>query len=89
MSWLSFFAIYFVLWWIVLFAMLPFGLRTQDEDGDVTLGTVSSAPRGSHMGRAMLWTTIVSLAIYGAFYVLIVYLGFGFDDIPRIVPEFD
>ena len=29
-------AIYFVLWWIVLFAVLPFGVRNQDEAGDVT-----------------------------------------------------
>ena len=27
------FAIYFVLWWIVLFLTLPFGVRSQHEDG--------------------------------------------------------
>ena len=50
----------FVIWWLVLFAILPFGLETQDEEDDVTLGTVSSAPRGPHMLRAMLWTTLVT-----------------------------
>ncbi|WP_409997548.1 DUF1467 family protein, partial [Escherichia coli] len=25
------FAIYFVLWWVVLFAVLPFGVRSQME----------------------------------------------------------
>ena len=31
---------------LLLFAMLPFGLHTQDEANDVTLCTVPSAPRG-------------------------------------------
>ena len=53
MSWVSDRrALFFILWWLVLFAVLPFGLKTQDDDGDVTLGTVSSAPRGPHMLRA-------------------------------------
>ena len=50
--------------------MLPFGLRTQDEDGDVTLGTVPSAPRGPHMLKVVIRTTIVSLMICGVFYGL-------------------
>ena len=30
MSWISIAAIYFIIWWMVLFAMLPLGLKTQD-----------------------------------------------------------
>ena len=37
-------AIYMFIWWIVLFAVLPFGVRTQDEDGSVVPGTPGSAP---------------------------------------------
>jgi predicted secreted protein len=80
-------ALYFILWWLVLFATLPFSLRTQDEEGEVTLGTVPSAPGGSHMPRAFLRTTIVSAIILGAFYGVTKGLGYSFDDIPRIVPE--
>lgn len=89
MTWLSAAAIYFILWWVVLFAMLPVGLRTQDEEGDVTLGTTESAPRGPHMLRAVLRTTVVSAAIFGILSVATVYFGLSIDDIPRIVPEFD
>ena len=32
-------AIYIFIWWIVLFAVLPFGVRTQDEAGSVVPGT--------------------------------------------------
>lgn len=88
MTWVSVFAVYFILWWIVLFATLPFSLKTQDDERDVTLGTVSSAPKGPHMLRAMLRTTVVSALIVGAYYAVTRGLGIGFDDIPRIVPEF-
>lgn len=89
MSWISFFAIFLIIWWVVLFATLPFGLRTQDDEKDVTLGTVSSAPRGPHMLRAVVRTTVVSLLVFGVFYGLTKGLGYSFDDIPRIVPTFD
>ena len=32
MTWVSVAALYFILWWLVLFATLPFGLKTQHED---------------------------------------------------------
>jgi predicted secreted protein len=89
MSWVSIVAIFFIIWWTVLFATLPFGLKTQDDDGDVTLGTTSSAPRGPHILRAMLRTTVVALLIFGAFYLVTKGLGYSIDDIPQIVPDFD
>lgn len=87
MSWISIFAIYFIMWWVVLFAMLPFGLKTQDEDGEVTLGTVASAPKGSHMLGAVIRTTLVSGVLFGAFYIAVVYYGFSFSNLPRIGPS--
>ncbi len=89
MSWVSIAAIFFIIWWTVLFATLPFGLKTQDDDGEVTLGTPSSAPRGPHILRAMLRTTVVALLIFAVFYLVTKVLGYSVDDIPRIVPEFD
>ncbi|SMH47736.1 DUF1467 family protein [Mesorhizobium australicum] len=89
MGYFSAFAIFFIIWWIVLFATLPFSLKTQDEDGEVTLGTVSSAPRGAHMLRAMVRTTIVAAIIFGGLYYLNQVAGYSFDDLPRIAPEFD
>ncbi len=87
MSWVSVAALYFVTWWLVLFLVLPFGLKTQDEEGEVTLGTVHSAPRGPHVLRAMLWTTLVTAILIGGFYGLTKGLGLGFNDIPRLVPD--
>jgi predicted secreted protein len=89
MSWISVAAIYFIIWWLTLFVMLPFNLKTQDEEGGTTLGTVSSAPRGPHMLRAVLRTTVVSLIICGIFYGVTHGLGLTINDIPQIVPNFD
>ena len=58
-------AIYFVLWWVTLFLILPFGVRSQHEDGEGAPGTDPGAPIMAGMGRKLIWTTIVSAVIFG------------------------
>ena len=58
------FAIYFVMWWVVLFLTLPFGVRSQHEDGEGAPGTDPGAPVASRMGRKMIWTTVISAIIF-------------------------
>jgi predicted secreted protein len=62
------FAIYFVMWWIVLFLTLPFGVRSQHEDSEggsqMTAGTDPGAPVLPLMARKLIWTTILSAAIF-------------------------
>jgi predicted secreted protein len=60
------FAIYFVLWWIVLFVTLPFGVRSQHEDGGGAPGTDPGAPIMSRMGAKLIWTTVLTTAIFAA-----------------------
>jgi predicted secreted protein len=59
------FAIYFVIWWIVLFVTLPFGVRSQHEEGGGTDGTDPGAPMLPQMGRKLIWTTVISAIVYG------------------------
>ncbi|MEX0955782.1 MAG: DUF1467 family protein [Rhizobiaceae bacterium] len=87
MGWITGAAIFFIIWWVVLFVALPIGLRTQDEDGDVTLGTTPSAPRGPHMARALLLTTVIAAAVFGLLYVAVAVYGLGLDDLPHIAPS--
>jgi len=58
------FAIYFVIWWITLFLTLPFGIRSQHEDGVGAAGTDPGAPVTSRMGRRLFWTTVLSATIF-------------------------
>ena len=55
-------AIYVVIWWTVLFAILPIGVRTQGEDGAIVPGTPESAPTRPRLVRVVLLTTLVSCA---------------------------
>ena len=59
------FAIYFVLWWIVLFLTLPFGVRSQHEEGEGAPGTDPGAPIMARMGWKLIWTTIISAVAFG------------------------
>jgi predicted secreted protein len=77
------FAIYFVIWWIVLFAMLPIGVRTSEEAGEKTvLGAAESAPHVPNLLPKMLATTVVSSIIFAALYVIIVHHVITLDQIP-------
>jgi predicted secreted protein len=58
-------AIYFVIWWLVLFVTLPFGVRSQHEDGGGAPGTDPGAPIASLMGRKLIWTTVIAAVVYG------------------------
>ena len=58
-------AIYFVIWWIALFLTLPFGVRSQHEDGVGAPGTDPGAPILTRMGRKLIWTTIISAIVFG------------------------
>jgi predicted secreted protein len=59
-------AIYFVMWWIVLFLTLPFGVRnqTESEGQDHVPGSDPGAPVVSMMARKALWTTVISAVLF-------------------------
>ena len=63
-------AIFFLIWWIALFAVLPWGVHRQDEDGKVAPGTDPGAPALPNLRRKLVWTTLVSLVVYAGFFVV-------------------
>ena len=66
-------AIFFLIWWVVLFAVLPWGVRRQDDaGGEIVPGTDPGAPAVPHLLRKLVWTTAVSLLIFAACYVVYV-----------------
>lgn len=59
------FAIYFIIWWMVLFVVLPFGVTTHDEaGGTIEPGTVSSAPVKPYIGRKVAATTLIAAVLW-------------------------
>jgi len=65
-------AIFFLIWWVVLFAVLPWGVRSQHEGGEVVPGTDPGAPAMPRLGRKLIWTTLVAAVIFAGFYVVYV-----------------
>jgi predicted secreted protein len=57
-------AIFFLIWWVVLFAVLPWGIRSQHEGSDMVAGTDPGAPTKARIGWKLLWTTLIAMAIY-------------------------
>ena len=62
-------AIYFLIWWITLFAVLPWGVRNQEESGEVTPGTDPGAPATHREWHKLGWTTVVATTIFGILYI--------------------
>lgn len=53
-------ALYFVIWWILLFAVLPFGVQSQVESGEVVKGSEPGAPSIPALQEKAIWTTLVA-----------------------------
>ncbi len=69
MNWYAVFAIYFLMWVICAFIMLPFGLRTPDETGEALLkGQADSAPSNFRPMMVVLRATILSGFLFGLYY---------------------
>jgi predicted secreted protein len=66
-------AIYLVIWWTVLFAVLPIGVRTQGEDGVVVPGTPESAPAEPRLLRVVVLTTVISALVFAGLWALVTY----------------
>jgi predicted secreted protein len=72
MSTLTAIAVYFTIWWTVLFAVLPIGVKSQHEAGvqaDLPSGADPGAPVAPMLGRKALWTTLISAALFAGLYV--------------------
>jgi len=78
-------AIYFIVWWLVLFAVLPFGVRSQQERGEVTPGSDPGAPAIPRLARKLLWTTIVAGILFALGYVVYAYRLVALDDLAAML----
>jgi predicted secreted protein len=72
-------AIYFLIWWVTLFAVLPFGIRSQHEGEDYAQGTDPGAPMSARIGLKLVWTTVIASAIFGILFVVYAFRLVDFD----------
>ena len=66
----SIIAIYTLFWSLSFFLVLPFRLQTRTGGKDRHVqGQMPGAPVKFSFGRTCFWTTIVAVALFGAYYV--------------------
>ncbi|SFZ82606.1 Predicted secreted protein [Devosia enhydra] len=59
----SLIAIYFVVWWLTLFMVLPFGARSQVDAGQVIRGSEPGAPAVLRLWPKLLVTSVLAALI--------------------------
>lgn len=68
MNWYTGIMVYLVIWWCVLFAVLPFGVRTPEEAGvERGAGHAPSAPVKPYLVRKALATTAIAALLFLGF----------------------
>lgn len=63
-------AIYFLIWWTVLFCVLPIGVKSQADDGSVVTGSEPGAPIRPMLRTKAILTTLIASAIFVGFLAL-------------------
>ena len=81
MPWTTIIAIYFIVWWLVFFTVLPWGIRSQHEHGDMVPGTDPGAPAVHRLRIKLVWTTVTASIVFGLFYWAYVTKAVAFDDL--------
>ena len=64
-------ALYFIIWWTTLFAVLPIGVRTQGEAGEVVPGTPESAPARPRILWVLGVNTLVASVVFAIVWLAI------------------
>lgn len=68
-------ALYFTLWWTLLFVVLPFAAASQAEAGQVAEGTDPGAPSAPLLREKAIWTTLVAAPVFIAVSAILPLVG--------------
>ncbi|MCU0838472.1 MAG: DUF1467 family protein [Rhodospirillales bacterium] len=79
MSWVTGAAVYFIIWWLVLFMVLPWGIKPISH-ADVAKGHAPSAPQRPHLVLKMAVTSLVAAILWAGVYVIIDFGLISFRD---------
>jgi len=62
--------VFLIVWWLVFFMMLPIGVRSQEEAGDIVAGSEPGAPMAPNLLKKGWWCTIVTSGIWIIYYII-------------------
>jgi len=72
--------LYAIIWFMTLFVILPFRLKSQSEDGDVVPGTPGSAPADPALRKRFLVTTLVAAVVWAVIASIILTEAISIED---------
>ena len=74
-------AVFFIVWWLVFFTVLPFGAHSQADAEEITLGTEHGAPARLKLGRKAAITTVIAALVTGVLYLVFGVAGLSLEDL--------
>jgi predicted secreted protein len=77
-------ALYAVIWFMTMFLVLPFRMKTQGEAGEVVPGTHSSAPSDAQMMRKVKIVTVIATVAFVVIAGIILSEVITYDMIERV-----
>lgn len=60
----SMFVVFLIIWWVVLFGVLPIGVKGQAEADDIVKGSEPGAPVDSQIKAKFILTTKIAVVIW-------------------------
>lgn len=70
MNWFTGILLYTIIWWVVIFAVLPWGVQREENPQP---GHAAGAPKNPMLVRKVVVTSAISAVIWVAIYLVVLY----------------
>jgi predicted secreted protein len=82
-------AVFFIVWWLVLFTVLPWGVQNTHEAGENSEpGNATGAPVRPQILVKFAITTVIAIGVFAVLYAVMSFELVSLDDIP-FLPSYD
>lgn len=75
----NFIFVFIMVWWVVIFAVLPFGNAPSKRE-EMSPGQAASAPHKPQLKLKFIWTSLIAFVITGIIFTVLHYTGFQLFD---------
>jgi len=87
MGWITIVALYFVIWWVTLFAAIPIALHKARGEDDIARAQGIDAPKRRRGLAVILVTTLIAGIIVAMIAFAVNVYGISPDSFPQMIPD--
>ena len=84
----SAFVVFLIIWWCVLFGLLPVGVRGQAEENDIVEGSEPGAPTNANMWWKVKVTTCIAFVLWVIVCTIIIFRLIDLEWLIGPIPEY-